>query len=135
MRLSWESKFVPFDGWTLILRKMAKRKAFLAKPKHQNCVSQWKEHVLVSNHKKNRDYDGNQVCPFWWMNFDFKENDKKKSFSCKNKASKPCIPMKKTCLSCPITKKIEIMTRIHVCPFWWMNLDFKENDRTKSFSR
>ena len=29
-----------FDGWTLILRKIMKIKAFPAKPKHQNYASQ-----------------------------------------------------------------------------------------------
>ena len=43
-RLFQESNFVFFSGWTLILRKIKERKAFLAKPKYQYCVSQWGEH-------------------------------------------------------------------------------------------
>ena len=58
-RLSWECKFIPFNGWTLILKKMVEIKAFLPKPKHQNCVSRWKEHVYFPNHKKNVDYHKN----------------------------------------------------------------------------
>ena len=37
-----------------------------------------------------------QVCPTSWMNFDYKENGGKKSFSCKAKASISCIPMWRT---------------------------------------
>ena len=32
---------VPFDGQTLILRKIMQRKAFLEKPRHQYHVSKW----------------------------------------------------------------------------------------------
>ena len=35
---------------------MAKRKAFLANPKHQDRVSQYGEHDCSANKKKNRDY-------------------------------------------------------------------------------
>ena len=35
-----------FDGCTLVLQKMVKRKAFHAKPKHQYHVSQWGEYDL-----------------------------------------------------------------------------------------
>ena len=44
-RLLQESKFVQFERWTLILRKKVERKVLLTKRKHQNHVSQWKEHV------------------------------------------------------------------------------------------
>ena len=40
-RLLWASKFVSFHGWTLIVRKIGERKAFLANPKHQDHVSQY----------------------------------------------------------------------------------------------
>ena len=39
-RLSWESKFVPIGGQTLILRKVVEEKSFLVKPKTQYHVSQ-----------------------------------------------------------------------------------------------
>ena len=50
--LSYESKFVPFDGSTLILRKIIEIKAFLAKPKHRNHASQWKKCVYFAQSKK-----------------------------------------------------------------------------------
>ena len=37
-----------------------------------------------------------QVCLISWMNFDYKENGGKKSFSCKSKASISCNPMRRT---------------------------------------
>ena len=45
LRLLPESKLVLFGGQTLTLRKMVGRKAFLAKPKHQNLVSKWEEYI------------------------------------------------------------------------------------------
>ena len=51
-RLSWETKFVPFDGWILILRKMVEIKAFLPKAKHQSYVSRWKKHVYCAQSQK-----------------------------------------------------------------------------------
>ena len=35
---------------------MVERKAFLANPKHQYCVSQWGEHDYSAYDKKNGDY-------------------------------------------------------------------------------
>ena len=55
-RLSWESKFVPFDGWTLILRKITKMKAFLANPSIKTVHPNDKNVFIVHNHCKNRDY-------------------------------------------------------------------------------
>ena len=37
-----------------------------------------------------------QVCIISWMDFDYKENGEKKSFSCESKASVSCIPMWRT---------------------------------------
>ena len=124
----------PFWWMNFDLRKMMKKKAFLAKPKHQNCVPQRKEHVLVSHHKKNRDYLENPVHPIWWMNFDFMENEELKSFSCKAKALKSRILMRTICLLCKMTIRMEIITRIHVCPIWWTNFESKEKGEKKSFS-
>ena len=75
-----------------------------------------------------------QVCPIQELNFDSKENGGKKSISPKIKALKLCIHSRKMCLQGPIIERMEIMTRIQVCPFWWINFDFKENDKQKSFS-
>ena len=44
--------FVQFEGWTLILRKKVERKAFLTKPKHENHVSQWEEHIYCAQTQK-----------------------------------------------------------------------------------
>ena len=41
-RLLCESKFIPIERWTLIL-KMVEREVFLTKPKHQYHQSQWGE--------------------------------------------------------------------------------------------
>ena len=59
-RLLWESKFVLFDGWTLVLWKVVERKAFLAKPKYQYHVSQWRKRDCSPQSQKNGDYYGNR---------------------------------------------------------------------------
>ena len=43
-RLLCESIFISTEGWTSIL-KMVEREVFLAKPRHQNCLSQQEECV------------------------------------------------------------------------------------------
>ena len=76
------------------------------------------------------------VFVIWWMNFDSMENGGKKSFSCKTKASKSWILMKKTCSCYLITKRIDIIMRIHVCLLWWMNFNSIENGgKKKLFTR
>ena len=75
-----------------------------------------------------------QVCPILWTNFDSKENGGDKSFYCKTKASKPCIPMRRMRLWCPITKRVRIITRIQVCPIQGKNFDSKENGGKKIIS-
>ena len=67
------------------------------------------------------------------MNFDSKENGGKKSISYEHKASISCIIMWRSCLWCPITKKMEIIMRIHVHLTQWMNTDFKEMEERKAF--
>ena len=49
-------KLVSFHGWTLIIREMVERKAFLAYPKHQDCVSKYGEHDYSAQKKKNGGY-------------------------------------------------------------------------------
>ena len=68
------------------------------------------------------------------MNFNSTKNGQNKSFSCKTKSSKPCILMKRMCLYYPITKRVEIIMRIQVCPVERMNSDSKESRGTKSIS-
>ena len=65
---------------------MVERKAFLTKPKHQNHVSQWKEHVYnAQSQKRMMAMTWIQVYPIWWMNFDSKKDDGKKAFLAKPK--------------------------------------------------
>ena len=69
-----------FREWTLIIRKMIARKAFLANLKHYR-VSQWEEHDCSANNKKNEDYYEYPSFLILWMNINYKENDGKKCFS------------------------------------------------------
>ena len=55
-----------------------------------------------------------QVYLISWTNFDSKKNNGKKSFSCRTKASKSCLPMMRICLYCPITKEMYILRIIQV---------------------
>ena len=87
-----------FCEWTLIIRKMTKRKSFLANPKHQYHVSQWEEHDCSANNKMNEDYYGYPGFLIPSMNINYKENGWKKCISSKSKASILCIPMRGTWL-------------------------------------
>ena len=106
MRLLQVSKFVSFHGPTLVIRKIVERKAFLTKPKHQYHVSNKMNIIVVAITKRIEIVTSIQVCDVSWMNFDFEENGENKSFFSKTKPSKSCIPMKRTYLLCPITKRI-----------------------------
>ena len=75
-----------------------------------------------------------QVCIISWMNFDYKGSGGKKSFFCKSKALILCTLMWRTRLSCPITKRMEIITRIQVCLISLTNFAYKENGGKKTFS-
>ena len=70
---------------------MVERRAFLANPRHQHHTSQWGEHDFSANNKKNGDYYKNPSLFDFTDNFDYKENDGKKCFSCQTKASISCI--------------------------------------------
>ena len=48
--------FVLSDKYTLTLRKMVERKAFVANPKHQYNVSQKGKHDCSTHNKKEGDY-------------------------------------------------------------------------------
>ena len=63
---------------------MMERKAFLAKPKHQNHVFQWEKCVYVPNHKENRDY---YEYPWFngWMLI-LRKMGERKAFSAKQKS-------------------------------------------------
>ena len=45
-----------FHEWTLIISKMIERKAFLANPKYQYRVSQYREQNCSADNKRNGDY-------------------------------------------------------------------------------
>ena len=75
---------------------MVERKAFLPNPKHQYRVSQKGEHDGSADNKKVEIIMNIQVWFILWVNINYEENSGKKSFSCKPKASIPCIPIGRT---------------------------------------
>ena len=72
-----------------------------------------------------------QVYPNWKMNFNSK-NGRKGSFSYETKVSISFIPMTRAYLWCPIMKKKEIITWIHIYLNWKINFNSK-NGRKRSF--
>ena len=72
------------------------------------------------------------VYPNWKMNFNSK-NGNKRSFSYETKASISFIPMRRTCLWCPIMKWNEITICIHVYPNWKTYFNSKIGNK-RSFS-
>ena len=72
------------------------------------------------------------VYPNWKMNFNSK-NGNKRSFSYETKASISFIPMRRTCLWCPINKWNEITIWIHVYPNWKTYFNSKIGNK-RSFS-
>ena len=86
----------------LILREnnnymeMVERKAFFANLMLQYHVSQYGEHIVVLISKRMEIIMSMQVFLASWMNFDYKENRGKKSFSFRSKASISCIPIRRT---------------------------------------
>ena len=73
-----------------------------------------------------------RVYPNWKTNLNSK-NGRKTSFSYETKALKSFIPTRRMWLWCPIMKRKEVITWIHVYPNWKMNLNSK-NGRKTSFS-
>ena len=109
------------------------REAFLLKPKHQLHLSQWREWVYGAQLWKER----RLLCEFmfvlngkWTLTL---KNNGKRSFSYETKASMSFIPIRRMSLWCPIMKRKEIITWIHVVPFdkWTLTL---KNDEKKSIS-
>ena len=72
---------------------------------------------IVPNHKKNGDYHESPSLAYLIMNFDSKENDGNKSFSCKAKVLKPCILMKRTCFSAESWKELRLSWEPKFVPF------------------
>ena len=56
------------------------QKSFLLEPKHQCYVYQLEEGVSIAQSQKMKIITRIWVCPFWWMNFDSKENKGKNYF-------------------------------------------------------
>ena len=77
---------------------MVESKAFLENPKHQYHVSQGGENDYAAHNKKNRYYYRYLSLSQFKKNFDYKENDGKKSFSCKSKPLISWFPIKGTWL-------------------------------------
>ena len=88
---------------------------------------------MVPDHEKNGDYYENPHLSHCWTCFTSKENGRKRSFSFETKPLMSFIPMSGTSLQCPILKKKEIISRIHVFPNWWINFDSEENMERKAF--
>ena len=74
---------------------MAEIKVFPANPKHQYHASQWGEHDWSAHNKKMKIIMSIRVCLSSWINFDYKKNYGKKSFSCISKASISCVAVKR----------------------------------------
>ena len=75
---------------------------------------------------------GIQVCFNSRMNFDYKENGGKKAFLT-NRSINNVYPNVESFITVPITKKMEIIMCIHVCPISWMNLHYTRNGEKKAF--
>ena len=89
---------------------------------------------MVPNHEKKGDHyvylSLSQFTDKFWL----QKNDGKKSFFYETKASMTFILMRRICLCCPIMRRKEIITCIHVCLYSRMNIDSKESHGKKSFS-
>ena len=75
---------------------MAKRKAFLANPKHQYRISQWGEHDCSAIRSRMEIIINIQVCLISPVNINYRENGGMKRFSFKYKASISCFLMWRT---------------------------------------
>ena len=126
--------FILVDRWILILRNMGEDKLFLWNQRINIIYPNEENMFMVPNHNNNEDYYENPCLPYLTVKFDSKKNGRKKIFSCKTKTSTSYILIRWTCLWWPITEEMKIIMSIHVYLIWWINFDFKENGRRKSFS-
>ena len=134
IRLLWVSKFISFHRWTLIIRKLVERKAFSCKSKALIwCIQLWRAWLLPIT-KRMEIIRSIPVCLISWMNFDYKENGRKKNFSSKSKASISCNPIEENMIVVLITKSMEIIMGIQVYLISWINFHYKRNGGNKSFS-
>ena len=58
MEIIMSIKVCPIPRVNINYKENDRRKAFLAKPKHQYCIPQCEEHDYSANDKKNEDYYG-----------------------------------------------------------------------------
>ena len=72
---------------------MVERKAFLANPKHHIVYPNDKNMIVVPITKRMAIITSIQVCLISRMSVNYKDNDRKKSFSSKSKAPISCILM------------------------------------------
>ena len=71
-------------------------------------------------------------CPNRWTNINSK-NGRKRCLSYEAEAWIPINPMRRMCLWCLMTKRMEIVMWIRVCPNRWTDINSK-NGRKRSFS-
>ena len=76
---------------------------------------------------------GIQVCVISWMNINYKEGGGKKLFM-QFQNINIMYPKEKNMIVVPTTKWMEIIMIIQACLISWINIDYKENGRRKSFS-
>ena len=70
----------PIDKWTLILRKIVRRKAFLIKPKHHVIYPNEENVFIMPSHGKKKIVTWIHVCHNWQTNIDSKKSGGKKAF-------------------------------------------------------
>ena len=81
-------------------------KSFSSKSKASKlCISMTRMCLLCTITIRMEIMLGIQVCLFWWMNFDFMENNGKKKFSCKKQSIKTVSPNGKNMVIMPNHKK------------------------------
>ena len=112
--------------------KWGKEKLFLPNQESYMCIPMKRTCLSRAITQRMKIITRFHICFIWKTSFDYIKN-REKSFSYKTKASISCTLIKRTYIG-KITKRMEIITRIHVCLFWCLNLDSKENGGKKSFS-
>ena len=104
-----------FGEWTMILRKMVKKKPFLINPKHQYHAFRWEECVydvqLFREWKLLQEY---MLIIFGKQTMILRKMVEKKAFLKQN--INIVHLLRRMCLWCPIMKGIEIVKSIQVCP-------------------
>ena len=126
--------FVSFDGWTSILRKMAKTKMYLTNQNINIMYPNKTNAFMVPNQKMNRDYYKNPCLSYLTSELWFLRKWWKEKLFLQNQSVNIMYPNEKNVFMVPITKWMEIILRIHVCFIWLTNFNCKENGGKKSFS-